>query len=426
MRVLVIGGGAREHAICWALARSLRLSALYCAPGNGGTAALAENVPLDPMDFAACAEWAERHAVDLTIVGPDDPLGGGIVDIFQARGLAVFGPTKAAARIESSKVWAKQLLQSVGVPTARAEIFTDRAAAEAYLHDYIAASGSFPIVVKASGLAAGKGVVIAAEVPAARQALDDFMLAGTVGSAGAEVVIEEYLQGPEVSVFAVCDGERFVTLVPACDYKRAYDYDTGPNTGGMGAYSPPGFVTADALAQIERRILQPTIGALARAGAPFRGVLYAGLMLTASGPYVLEFNARLGDPETQVLLPRLTSDFLELCLAAASGRLDTVPPPTWSAKAACGVVVASSGYPGAFERGHEITGLHRLPSDLLAFHAGTRREPGGRLVTFGGRVLTVVALAETMAAARERVYAHIGEVHFTGARWRTDIAAREA
>jgi phosphoribosylamine---glycine ligase len=348
------------------------------------------------------------------------------VDVFQARGLAVFGPTKAAARIESSKVWAKRLMQSAGVPTARAEIFTDRTAAEAYLHDYIAASGSFPVVVKASGLAAGKGVVIAADAADARQALDDFMVAGTLGSAGAEVVIEEYLQGPEVSVFAVCDGERFVTLVPACDYKRAYEGDTGPNTGGMGAYSPPSFLSADALAEIERRILQPTVVALAREGAPFRGVLYAGLIVTTSGPYVLEFNARLGDPETQVILPRLTSDFLELCLAAASGRLDTAPAPTWSADAACGVVVASGGYPGAFQRGFEITGLDWLPSDLLVFHAGTRRDPDGRLVTSGGRVLTVVALADTVAAARERVYAHIGDVHFTGARWRTDVAAREA
>lgn len=426
MRVLVIGGGAREHALCWALARSPRLTKLYCAPGNGGTATIAENVALDPMNFAACAEWAERHSIDLTIVGPDDPLGGGIVDIFIARGLLAFGPTAAAARIESSKAWSKQLMRDAGIPTAHAAHFTDHAAATSYLDRYTSDSGVYPLVIKASGLAAGKGVVIAANAAEAHAALDAFMLERRLGAAGNEVLIEEYLEGPELSVFALCDGERAVTLVPACDYKRAFDGDTGPNTGGMGAYSPPRFATPELLSDIETRILQPTVRALAAADAPFRGVLYAGLMLTRDGPHVLEYNARFGDPETQVVLPRLRSDLIELCLACAQGRLDSVPPPEWMPDAACGVVLASAGYPGPFEKGLPITGLDTLDPDILAFHAGTCQRDGGQLVTSGGRILTLVTTAPTVAAARERIYANIERVRFHGARWRTDIAARES
>lgn len=425
MRILVIGSGAREHALCWALARSPRLTKLYCAPGNGGTATIAENVALDPMDFAACAEWAERHNIDLTVVGPDDPLGGGIVDVFTARGLLAFGPTAAAARIESSKAWSKQLMLDAGVPTARAARFAGHAAAVSYLDRYTADGGAYPLVVKASGLAAGKGVIIAGNAAEARAALDAFMLQHTLGAAGNEVLIEEYLEGPELSIFALCDGEHAVTLAPACDYKRAFDGDAGPNTGGMGAYSPPQFATPELLADIEARILRPTIRALAAAGAPFRGVLYAGLMLTRDGPYVIEYNARFGDPETQVLLPRLQSDLLELCLACAQGRLDAIPAPVWTSDAACGVVLASAGYPGPFEKGLPITGLDTLDDDILAFHAGTRQRDDGQLVTSGGRVLTLVTTAPTIAAARERIYANIERVRFQGARWRTDIAARE-
>ncbi len=425
MRILVIGSGAREHALCWALARSPRLSKLYCAPGNGGTATIAENIPLDPMNFAACAEWAERHSIDLTVVGPDDPLGGGIVDVFTARGLLAFGPTAAAARIESSKAWSKQLMLDAGVPTARAERFTDHAAAAHYLDRYTSDGGAYPLVIKASGLAAGKGVIIAANAAEARAALDAFMLQHSLGTAGNEVLIEEYLEGPELSIFALCDGEHAVTLVPACDYKRAFDGDAGPNTGGMGAYSPPHFATPELLAGIEARILRPTVRALAAAGAPFRGVLYAGLMLTRDGPYVLEYNARFGDPETQVVLPRLRSDLLELCLACAQGRLASIPAPVWTPDAACGVVLASAGYPGPFERGLPITGLDTLDADILAFHAGTRQRDDGQLVTSGGRVLTLVTTAPTVAAARERIYANIERVRFDGARWRTDIGSRE-
>ena len=430
MRLLVIGAGAREHALCWALSRSPRLTALYCAPGNGGTAPLAENIPLDPMNFAASADWAARNAIDLTVVGPDDPLGGGIADVFAQRGLLVFGPSKAAARIESSKAWAKQLMCEAGVPTARAERFDDFGVASAWLDAYTARGGAFPMVVKADGLAAGKGVVLAASPDETRAALADLLQLRRLGDAGATVLVEEYLRGPELSLFALCDGERVVPLAPACDYKRACDGDAGPNTGGMGAYSPPSFATPELLAQIERTILQPTVDAMARAGAPFRGLLYAGLMLTDEGPKALEFNARFGDPETQVVLPRLQSDLLELLLAAARGRLDEAPTPVWRDEAACGVVLASSGYPGPFERGKRITGLETLDPDILVFHAGTRRGRGvgpasadGSLVTTGGRVMTLVALGPTVAAARERVYANVDRVHFDGVRYRTDIAA---
>jgi phosphoribosylamine--glycine ligase len=425
MRVLVIGTGAREHALCWALARSPKLSALYCAPGNGGTATLAENAVLDPLDFAACAAWAERHRIDLTVVGPEDPLAGGITDAFAARGLLVFGPSQAAARIEGSKAWAKQIMSAAGVPTAHAERFADRAAAQAYLDAYDEGGGAYPLVLKADGLAAGKGVVIAANAREASKTLDDFLVAGRLGAAGATVLIEEYLTGREVSLFALADGARVVPLAPACDYKRALDDDQGPNTGGMGAYSPPGFVPPGVVAEIEARILRPTVAALAAAGAPFRGLLYAGLILTPEGLKVLEFNARFGDPETQVVLPRLESDLLELCVAVARGRLDTAAAPVWRSESAVGVVVASEGYPGPYNKGETIGGLEVLDPDILAFHAGTRREPDGRLLTSGGRVLTLVALGPTVAAARARVYANASHVHFAGARYRTDIASRE-
>jgi phosphoribosylamine--glycine ligase len=425
MRVLVIGSGAREHALCWAAARSPQCDALYCAPGNGGTAELAENIALDPMDFAACAAWAERHAIDLTLVGPDDPLGGGIADHFAARGLRVFGPSGAAAHIESSKAWAKGLMIRAGVPTARAQRFDDRAAAEVYLSEREAAGDAYPVVVKADGLAAGKGVFIAEDGAEARAALDDLMVQGRLGGAGTTVIVEDYLEGPELSLFVLCDGERIAPLAPACDYKRAEDHDTGPNTGGMGAYSPPSFATPSLLQEVEARILRPTVAELAASGAPFRGLLYAGLMLTGDGPHVLEFNARFGDPETQVVLPRLEGDFLALCSAVADGRLDRVDLPAWSPEAAVGVVVASTGYPGAFTKGYTITGLDALDPDILVFHAGTYREPDGRLVTSAGRVLTLVGRGPTVTAARARVYANVGRVRFTGARWRTDIAARE-
>lgn len=426
MRVLVIGSGAREHTLCWALSRSPRLSKLYCAPGNGGTGSVAENVSLDPLDFVACADWAERNAIDLTVIGPEDPLSGGIVDVFEKRGLAVFGPTMAAARIESSKLWSKSLMERAGVPTASAVRFTDHSAASAWVRQRATNAEPFPLVVKADGLAAGKGVFIVDNERDALTALDHLMLQQALGVAGASVLVEEFMQGVELSLFALTDGERIYPLAPACDYKRAYDRDEGPNTGGMGAYSAPKFTTPELLATIEREILRPTVTALAADGSPFRGLLYAGLMITSEGPKVVEFNCRFGDPETQVVLPRLQSDLLELCAAVAAGRLDTVAAPVWSAEDACGVVVASGGYPEAYEKGKPISGLDALDDDILVFHAGTRRTADGSLVTSGGRVLTLVARGASVAAARERVYANIARVQFAGARWRSDIGAREA
>ncbi len=426
MRVLVIGSGAREHTLCWALSRSPLIGQLYCAPGNGGTGAIAENVGLDPMDFSACADWAERHAIDLTVIGPEDPLSGGVADTFTARGLAVFGPSAAAARIEGSKVWAKSLMEGAGVPTARAAHFDDYEQARRWTERHAAEGGTFPLVVKADGLAAGKGVVIAEDARDTLLTLDDLMRERTLGAAGASVLIEEFMEGVELSLFALSDGERVLPLAPACDYKRAYDGDRGPNTGGMGAYSQPAFATPELVARIEREILHPTVAALAAGGAPFRGLLYAGLMITRDGPKVVEFNCRFGDPETQVVVPRLDGDLLALCAAVAAGRLDTVPAPRWTNDATCGVVIASGGYPGPYEKGAALSGLDMLDHDILAFHAGTQRAADGRLVTSGGRVLTLVAHGATVAAARERVYANIARVRFEGARWRSDIGAREA
>lgn len=426
MRLLVIGSGAREHALCWALSRSPRVGALYCAPGNGGTGDVAENVALNPADSAACADWAERAAIDLTLIGPEAPLAAGIADVFAARGLAVFGPSAGAARIESSKIWAKELMERAGVPTAHAQEFTDYASAREAIQRRRANGEMFPVVVKADGLAAGKGVVVAEDESEALTALKSFMEDGALGRAGSRVLIEDFLSGTELSLFALTDGERVVPLAPACDYKRVFDGDHGGNTGGMGAYSPPRFATPAVLEDIERRVLRPTVRAMAEAGAPFRGLLYAGLMMTNDGPYVIEFNCRFGDPETQVVAPRLTSDLAELCAAVAAGRLDSVSAPMWSDEAACGVALVAGGYPGPYEKGKTITGLDSLDGDILAFHAGTRRTPGGRLVTAGGRVLTLVARGPSVIAARERVYANIGRVAFEGAHWRRDIGAREA
>jgi len=421
MRVLIIGSGAREHALAWAVSRSPDISALYCAPGNGGTAAIAQNIPLPIMDFAQCAQWAAEQTIDLTIVGPDDPLGGGIIDVFQQRGLRVFGPTKAAARIESSKRWAKDLMRRYGIPTAQANSFDEIDAARRFLASNAC---TYPLVIKADGLAAGKGVSIVSTRQEAEQTLAAFMVEHRLGAAGNTVLLEEFLEGPEVSFFALSDGATMLPLVPACDYKRAFDGDQGPNTGGMGAYSPPGFVDAALGQQIIQTILQPTIAALAREGCPFVGVLYAGLMLTRDGPKVLEFNARLGDPETQVMLPRLESDLLALCLAASEQRLDGMRID-WRPEAACGVVLASAGYPDKYATGFPISGHDQLPPDLLAFHAGTRLNESNQPITSGGRVITLVALGHDMPAARARVYAEIDRIQFQGRRYRRDIAARE-
>src|SRR4051794_6565877 len=391
---------------------------LYCAPGNAGTSTLAENVPLRTEDLAGLTGWAAEHAVDLTIVGPEAPLVAGIADAFAARGLAVFGPSRAAAEIEASKSWAKSLLERHGIPTARAAVADDAATARRHLDAY-----GLPVVVKADGLAAGKGVTVAGTRLEAEAAVDTCLVAGAFGEAGRRVLIEECLVGQELSVLAFADGETVVPMVPACDYKRVSDGDEGPNTGGMGAYAPPSLATPELQARIEREILAPTLAALAAEGRPYRGVLYAGLMLTADGPKVLEFNCRSGDPETQVVLPLLDCDLVAVALAVAHGELARTPV-RWSPGAACGVVLASAGYPDRYATGQSIGGLGALPADALVFHAGTRRVDG-QVVTAGGRVLTVTATGPSLAEARARAYAAVDGIQFEGRHYRRDIAARE-
>ncbi|HLH21028.1 MAG TPA: phosphoribosylamine--glycine ligase [Chloroflexota bacterium] len=417
-KILVVGGGAREHALLWKLAQSPTRPTLYCAPGNAGTAALAENVPIGAEDVSALVRWVAEHPVDLTIVGPEAPLVAGLADTLAARGLAVFGPSRAAAEIEASKAWAKDLMQRHGIPTARFVVATDRDAARRALDAF-----GLPVVVKADGLAAGKGVTVAQTRAAAEAAIDACLVERAFGAAGERVLIEECLEGQELSVLAFADGQTVVPMVPARDYKRVGDDDTGPNTGGMGAYAPPALATPALMARVQREILEPTLAALAAAGRPYRGLLYAGLMLTADGPKVLEFNCRFGDPETQVVLPLLESDLVEVAQAVVQGHLDEIAV-RWRDATCCGVVLAAGGYPGNYATGQPIQGLDALPADVLVFHAGTRAA-AGQVVTAGGRVLTVTAVAPTLAAARARAYAGAAAIQFEGAHYRRDVAARE-
>jgi phosphoribosylamine--glycine ligase len=416
-RVLVVGSGAREHALVWKLAQSARIGELFCAPGNGGTAELAESIPLRATDLDGIVAVATARRIDLVVIGPDDPVAAGLADRLRAAGLRAFGPSAAAARIESSKSWAKALMTEAGVPTARAVVVTALADALAALADF-----AYPVVVKADGLAAGKGVVIAENREDARSVLTAFLEDNALGAAGRTVLIEEYLVGREASVFALTDGETIRLLPPARDYKRVADGDRGPNTGGMGAYAPLPDLDDALLETIRTTIMEPTVRALAARDAPFQGVLYGGLMLTAGGPKVIEFNARFGDPEAQVLLPLLAADLLDLLGAIADGNLASaspLPPPT---RAAVGIVLASGGYPGPYSTGLPIEGLAALPADILAFHAGTRHDDNGRLVTAGGRVLTLVAQAPDLPTARSLAYAAAPLVTFPGRHFRTDIA----
>jgi phosphoribosylamine--glycine ligase len=418
MKVLVIGGGGREHALAWKIAQSSRLSRLYCAPGNAGTAAIAENLAIAAEDLEGLAAAAERHRIDLTIVGPEDPLAEGITDLFDRRGLPIIGPTRAAARIEADKAYAKTLMNRALVPTAEARIFDNHDHARAYV-----ATRDSALVVKAAGLAKGKGVLLCQEPAEALIWIEKIMVDGIFGDAGQRVVVEELLHGQEVSVICLVDGHNIYVLESAQDYKPVGDGDTGPNTGGMGSYSPAGFLDDHTLTQIERDILVPTVEALRREGAPFRGVLYAGLMLTPGGPKVLEFNCRFGDPETQPLMMRLESDLLDALEAMRDGRLDQISL-RWSPRAAVGVVLASGGYPGTYNRGKPISGLetaNMLP-DVAVFHSGTALS-GGRVVTAGGRVLCATALGETLKAARQRAYEAVEHITFDGAFCRRDIAA---
>ena len=424
MNVLLVGGGAREHALAWRISQSRALTRLWAAPGNYGTASLAENIAAG-ADVPSITAAARQIAADLVVVGPEAPLADGLADALDAIGIPVFGPTRAAARLESSKSFARQLMQESGAPGPEFAVFHDQSAALDYLR-----RNPGPRVVKADGLAAGKGVFVCDDAAQAAAAVRDCMSARLFGAAGDTIVLEQRLQGREVSVFAFCDGQRLSPLTAACDYKRLQDADRGPNTGGMGSYSPPEFWTPQLAAQVERTIMRPVINEMAQRGASYRGVLYAGLMLTAAGPQVLEFNCRMGDPETQTLMPRLASDPLELMLACSRGALnpDTV---YWNDHCCVGVVMASGGYPGDYETGFEITGLDdggECGNDAAqvfaapVFIGGAAAAPSGRPVTAGGRVLTVVGCGDTIAQARQRAYNRLSGISFAGAQWRSDIA----
>ena len=414
MKVLVLGGGGREHALCWALAQQHEV---LCAPGNAGIAAVAQVVECDPTDVAAVRELAVREEVDLVVVGPEAPLVAGIADSLTVAEVPVFGPTAEAARIEGSKSFAKEVMAAAGVPTAAYWSGVDPEQARAALDDFAP-----PYVVKADGLAAGKGVHICADRDEAERAITDLMIEQTLGAAGSLIVIEQFLDGPEMSVFGVCDGTDVVLLAPAQDFKRAYDGDKGPNTGGMGAFSPYPFDAAEYDA-LRTQVFEPVLAELASRGMRYVGVLYAGLILTADGPQVLEFNARFGDPETQVVLPRLTSDLGELLLAAAQGRLAGVSPPAWDDRACVTVVLASGGYPGSYDTGRVISGLSDAGGDdVIVFHAGTKAADD-QVLTAGGRVLSVTGFGSTVQDARATAYAAADRISFDGVQRRDDIAA---
>jgi phosphoribosylamine--glycine ligase len=405
VRVLVVGGGGREHAFCWKIKQSPRCEALYCAPGNGGIGDIAEVVPI-----VGVADWAARNRIDLAVIGPDNPLAEGIVDDLTALGVRAFGPTRAAAEIEWSKSWAKQLFRDWDIPTTESETFEHAADAHGYVDQQ--AGG---VVVKADGLALGKGVTVCATRAEAHAALDAL--------GGGRVVIEELVVGREVSAMAICDGTTYRLLPFSCDHKAIFDGNRGPNTGGMGTYSPPLWLTPELAREIELRVVAPIVRAMAKVGRPFVGFLYPGVFVTENGIKVFECNARLGDPEAQVLLPRLDVDLLDLLDRAADGRLSEVPAELpLSAAASCCVVAASPGYPGSYPTGLPIEGLERIDPDVLVFHAGTKRTADG-LVTAGGRVLGVTALGDSVAAARAKAYANVERVRFEGMQYRRDIAA---
>ena len=418
IKLLVVGGGGREHALVWKALQSPLTSAVFCAPGNAGTASMAVNVAIAPDDVAGLVRFIREREIDLTIVGPEAAVAAGLGDEVAANGRLVFGPTKAAGQIESSKVFAKTLMQKAGVPTPPFRVFDDAAAAR----DYVRGEGR-AFVVKADGLAKGKGTLVPRDMAETLEAIDELMVARRVGAAADQVLLEEPIRGKEVSLLALVDGTRVVPMVPACDYKRALDNDHGPNTGGMGAYSPPGFFGDPDVTAAVTCIFEPVVAALREAGTPYRGCLYAGLMLTADGMQVLEFNARFGDPEAQVVLPRIDGDLVTALEAAARGELPP-DPVRWSAGATVGVVLAARGYPGPYASGALINGLSRLEPNVLAFHGGTASAPDG-YHTAGGRVLTLVALGDSLADARERAYRNVGRVQFEGMTYRTDIAQRE-
>jgi len=419
MKVLVVGSGAREHALVWKCVQSDLVERVYCAPGNGGTGGMARNVPIGAADVVRLVDFAKRERLGLVVLGPEAAVDAGAGDALRHAGFPVFGPDRGAGRIESSKAFAKGVMKRAGIPTAEHEVFTHPAQAKKWARER-----DGRIAVKADGLARGKGVIVCSNVEEADRAIDAMLVEQRFGKSGATIVLEERLDGPELSVLGVTDGTDVIALPPARDYKRARDGDRGDNTGGMGAYSPPKGVDDALVQEVVERVMRPALRELQSSGNEFRGVLYAGLMLTEAGIRTIEFNARFGDPEAQVVLPRMQSDFVALALAAAKGGLAGHPDLRWSEQACVGVVVASGNYPAdaAMKLGQRIRGLAEMPRGVLIFHAGTRFEPGTGLVTDGGRVVTSVGLGDTVAQARETALVGARQVRFEGAFFRSDIA----
>jgi len=419
MKVLVIGSGGREHALVWKITQSPKISQIYCAPGNAGISKLAQCVNINADSIDKLVDFAQEEKIDLTIVGPELPLSNGIVNEFNRKGLRVFGPSKKATEIESSKVFSKYLMKKYNIPTANYEVFQNSEKA----FDYIKQQ-AFPLVIKADGLAAGKGVFIVKDLLQARDALDALMEEKKFGEAGRQVIIEEFLEGEEVSILAFCDGKTIVPMVSSQDHKKIFDNDRGPNTGGMGAYSPVPFYPDEFKKRVLEEILKPTVKGLQSEGREYKGVLYAGLILTKQGPKVLEFNARFGDPETQVILPRLKTDLIDIFNAVIEGTLHKINIE-WKDNAAVCVVMASGGYPGKYQKGKAISGLERLEKmkDIIVFHAGTKFQDD-KIITSGGRVLGITAWDETISKAKERAYKGVKEIYFEDMYYRKDIASK--
>lgn len=420
MKVLIVGGGGREHAIAWKISQSPKVSRLYCAPGNGGIASLAQCVPIKAMDIEGIVEFVKSEGIDLVVVAPDDPLAAGMVDALESAGIRAFGPNKAAAEIESSKVFSKNLMKKYGIPTAAYEVFENDSDALDYLR-----TCSYPTVIKADGLALGKGVIIANDFEEAQDAVRSIMSDKIFGNAGNRVVIEEFLTGTEVSILTFTDGETLVPMISSQDHKRALDDDMGPNTGGMGTFSPSRIYTDEVDEWCMKNIFMPTIDAMRKEGRRFKGVLYFGLILTADGPKVLEYNARFGDPETQVVLPHLKTDIIDIFEAIIDERLADVNIE-WDNRSAVCVILASGGYPGKYRTGLEITGIEEAEKDpsVTVFHAGTKLE-AGKYYTAGGRVLGVTAVADTIDDARAKAYAAVGKINFEGMHYRKDIGIKK-
>jgi len=418
MNVLVVGGGAREHALTWKALQSPLTDTVFCAPGNAATGSIAINTGLEATDVEGVARFVNERDVGLTVIGPEVAVAAGLADRLTAAGRLVFGPTQAAGRIESSKAFAKSLMERTGVPTPAHRVFDNPASAKDFVRGERRA-----FVVKADGLAKGKGTLVARDAEETLECIDTLMLRRTVGAAADRIVLEEKIDGREVSLMALVDGERILPLPPACDYKRAFDGDRGPNTGGMGGYSPVSFFGPDAVEQAVTTVLRPIVEGLRDGGTPYRGCLYAGLMVGSAGIQALEFNARFGDPEAQVVLPRLETDLIALLEAAARGELAEASG-SWTSRSSVGVVLASRGYPGTYATGYPIEGLGTIEREVLVFHAGAAADPSG-YVTAGGRVLTLVALGESMAEAKDRAYRNVDRIRFQGMTFRRDLAQRE-